>query len=115
MWKKIFFIVLALLIGYGIWSYVIIFGVRVRYSTLLDQAKAIVKYTSSDPDAKIRRKLKFRAEDSGFVLIDEDIEISRYENDIIISISYADSAILPFELKIIYYDQEIEVSKEDIE
>jgi len=116
MGKKILFLIVLALIVYGIWSMVNMLGVKIRYSKIVDSTKSIVKYTSNDTDEKIRRKLKDRGEDAGLTLTDEDIEITRFDaNDITIHISYPDSAVLPLSLKTFNYDQEIEVSKGDVE
>jgi len=116
MGKKILFLIVLALIVYGIWSMVNMLGVKIRYSKIVDSTKSIVKYTSNDTDEKIRRKLKDRATDAGLTLTDEDIEITRFDaNDITIHISYPDSAVLPLSLKTFNYDQEIEVSKGDVE
>jgi len=116
MGKKLFYIILLLLIIYGVWSFINVLGVKIRYGSLLDRTKAIIKYTSSDPDQRIRMKLKETASDSKFTITDEDIEITRYDSDDInIYIAYSDSAVLPFGLKTFYYEQEIDVSKGDIE
>ncbi len=116
MGKKLLFLIILALIVYGIWSTINMLGVKIRYGKILDSTKSIVKYTSNDTDQKILRKLKNNAEEAGVTLTEEDIEISRFDsNDITIYISYADSAILPFSLKKFYYDQEIEVSKGDVE
>ncbi|TES93551.1 MAG: hypothetical protein E3J87_02000 [Candidatus Cloacimonadota bacterium] len=115
MAKKIFYIILLVLIVYGVWSFVNVTGVKIRYGKLLDQTKNIVKYTSNDPDKKIKRRLKENAEESKLTLTDDDIEIIRFNSDITIRITYADSAVLPFGLKTLYYDQEIDISKGDVE
>ena len=99
MGKKIFFIILLLLIVYGIWSFVNIMGAKIRYGSIRDQVKAIVKYTPSDSDIKIRRKIKYKAEEVKLVITDEEMEISRHNSDISIYVSYTDSAVLPFGLK----------------
>ncbi|MBA7626098.1 MAG: hypothetical protein E3J41_07015 [Candidatus Cloacimonadota bacterium] len=115
MAKKIFLIILLLLIIYGIWSFIIILGVKIRYGKLHDHSKAIIKYTPTDTDRRIRRKLQVSAEDVRFTLTDDQIEITRSNGDLFIRIFYADSAVLPFGLKTIYYDQEINVSPADID
>ena len=111
MGKKIFWVVVLLLIAYGTWSFINVLRVKIRYGSIVDQAKAIVKYTPSEQDFKIVRKLLLKAEETGITLTEEDIELYRDGVDLSIYISYADSAVLPFGLKTIYYDQEIEVSK----
>jgi hypothetical protein len=115
MAKKIFLIIFLLLIAYGIWSFINIMGARIRYGAIRDQVKAIVKFTTSDTDSKIRQKIRFKAEEQNIPLTDEDIEISRYDHSVTIYVSYSDSVVLPFGLKTIYYDQEIEISPEDVE
>lgn len=115
MAKKIFLIIFLLLIGYGVWSFINIMGAKIRYGAVRDQVKSIVKFTASDTDQKMRKKIKFKAEEQKLVITDEEIEISRYENTVTIYVSYTDSVILPFGLKTIYYDQEIEISPEDVE
>lgn len=113
MGKKIFSIIILLLIAYGIWSFVNILGVKIRYDKLHEQTKNIVKFRAIEEDSKIKRRLKANAEESGLTLTDDDIKITHQDNEISISISYADSAVLPFGLKTLYYNQKIEVSKED--
>lgn len=90
-------------------------GAKIRYGSIRSQVKSIVKFTPSDLDTKIRKKIKYKAEEAKLVITDEEIEISRYNSDITIYVSYTDSAVLPFGLKTLYYEQEIEISKEDIE
>ena len=115
MVKKFFLLVFFLLIIYGILSFVKIMGPKIRYAALLDQTKSIVEFTSADKDDIIIRKLKEFARGNGTPLTDEDIQLSRFHDELTIYISYPDSAVLPFGLKTLYYDQEIEVSEEDIE
>jgi hypothetical protein len=115
MGKKIFWVVVLLLIAYGIWAFINVLRVKIRYGSIVDQAKAIVKYTPEDKDEIILRKLLNKAQETGLQLDREAIELSRDGTDLRIYISYADSAVFPFGLKTIYYDQEIDVSKANIE
>ncbi|OQX51928.1 MAG: hypothetical protein B5M53_10015 [Candidatus Cloacimonas sp. 4484_209] len=115
MGKKIFGLIFLLLIIYGIWSFVNILGVKIRYGKIKEQAKNIVKYTPGDSDLKIRRKIEDNAEESGLKLTDENIDITRYDDGISLTITYPDSAILPFGLKTFYYNQRISISKGDVE
>ena len=115
MVKKFFLLVLLLLIIYGIGSFVKIMGPKIRYAALLDQTKSIVEFTPTDTDEIIVRKLREFASGNGTPLTKEDIQLSRFNDELTIYISYSDSAVLPFGLKTFYYDQEIEISEEDIE
>jgi hypothetical protein len=113
MGKKIFWVVVLLLIIYATWSFINVLRVKVRYGSMVDQCKAIVKYTPNEQDYKIIRKLLYKAEETKIVITEENIELYRDGGgELTIYISYADSAVFPFGLKTIYYDQEIEVSKE---
>lgn len=111
MGKKIFWVVVLLLIAYGTWSFINVLRVKIRYGSIVDQAKAIVKYTPNEQDVKIIRKLILKAEETGLELTEENIELYRDGADLSIYISYADSAVLPFGLRTFYYDQEIDISK----
>ena len=115
MGKKILWIIVLLLIGYATWSFINVLRVKIRYGSIVDQAKAIVKYTPYERDQKIYRKLLAKAQETGLTLTEEDIELYRDGNELNIYITYADSAVFPFGLKTIYYDQEIDVSKGSIE
>lgn len=115
MGKKIFSLIVFLLIGYATWSFINVLRVKIRYGSIVDQAKAIVKYTPHETDKKIFKKLMAKAEETGMKLTEEDIELYRDGGDLNIYITYADSAVLPFGLKTIHYDQEIDVSKGSIE
>ncbi len=115
MVKKFFLLVFLLLIIYGIFSFIKIMGPKIRYAALLDQTKSIVEFTSTDTDDIIIRKLREFARGNGTPLTNEDIQLSRFNDELTIYISYSDSAVLPLGLKTLYYDQEIEVSEEDIE
>lgn len=115
MGRKIFWTVALLLIAYGTWAFINVLRVKIRYGSIVDQAKAIVKYTPHEADKKIFKKLQAKAEETGLTLTEEDIELYRDGGDLNIYISYSDSAVLPFGLKIIHYDQEIDVSKGSIE
>jgi hypothetical protein len=111
MGKKIFWVIVLLLIAYGTWSFIKILRVKIRHGSIVDQAKAIVKYTPNEQDFKVIRKLVYKAEETGITLTEENIELYRDGADLNIYITYTDSAVLPFGLKTIYYDQEIDVSK----
>lgn len=115
MGKKIFWIIVLLLIAYGTWSFINVLRVKIRYGSIVDQAKAIVKYTPNEMDTKIVRKLIEKAEETGLKLTEENIELYRDGQDLNIYITYADSAVLPFGLKTFYYDQEIDISKGNVE
>ncbi len=115
MGKKIFWVIVLLLIAYGTWSFINVLRVKIRYGSIADQAKAIVKYTPHEQNHKILKKLHAKAEETGLTLTEEDIELFHDGTDLRIYITYADSAVLPFGLKTIYYDQEIDVSKGSIE
>jgi phosphoribosyl-ATP pyrophosphohydrolase len=114
MGKKIFWIIVLLLIAYATWSFINVLRVKIRYGSIVDQAKAIVKYTPNEQDSKILRKLIEKAEETGLKITEEDIELYHDGSDLSIYITYADSAVFPFGLKTIYYDQEIDISKQTI-
>jgi hypothetical protein len=115
MGKKIFWIIVLLLIVYATWSFINVLRVKIRYGSIVDQAKAIVKYTPNEQEHRIIKKLIEKAEETGLTLKEEDIELYWEGNDLGIYIAYSDSAILPFGLKTFYYDQEIDVSKGSVE